>query len=618
MLEMTTRRLTFFLPLFFAGLAIDADGAGKVVRDIEFARVDEQSLKLDLYLPEIPKGSRLVVWIHGGGWRRGSKNSCHLSWLSEYGYTVAKFPAQLHDCKAAVRWLRAHAGDHGYRVDWIAASGASAGGHLAALLGTTGGNSELEGTVGGNLDHSSRVQAVVDYYGATDFVLRSKTQPSRANREGSVVYDLLGGGADKKIALAKQASAAYHVTADAPPLLIFHGEMDKTVLLDQSQAIEKAYQEAGRFVELNVLAGSNHGGKEFYTGRNGKHLVAFLQKQSGASAEVRASWKYSDPRPQRYSLSARASVIDSRTAEHPEIGFVFSLGGKVQDRQQACVDTRVTPRGKLVIWLMRHNGPLFERLADYGLHAIQVHYANRWFSRVCQEQPVGDMCRGNARLEAATGQDHSKQMSIPEPDGMMERSRQFVIWLAKTNPQAGWDKFLTAGREGLRWEDVIVAGISHGSTTAARFAVHQRVSRVVMFSGPRDQLQNWQKLRSATPTNRFFGFTHVLDGGWTADHYCRSWELLGLHRHGAVVDVEKMAIPFKNSRRLISTFDVNGNPRRAHTAVVPGGSACRDTKGTYVHEAVWKYLFTHPVEHVGRAVEQDLNCQKEQRTKTPQ
>ena len=73
---MTTRRLTFFLPLFFAGLAIDADGAGKVVRDIEFARVDEQSLKLDLYLPEIPKGSRLVVWIHGGGWRRGSKNSC--------------------------------------------------------------------------------------------------------------------------------------------------------------------------------------------------------------------------------------------------------------------------------------------------------------------------------------------------------------------------------------------------------------------------------------------------------------------------------------------------------------------------------------------------------------
>ena len=89
--------------------------------------------------------------------------------------------------------------------------------------------------------------------------------------------------------------------------------MDKTVLLDQSQAFDMAYQEAGRFVELYVLAGSNHGGKEFYTGRNGKHLVAFLQKQSGASAEVRASWKYSDPRPQRYSLSARASVIDSRT-----------------------------------------------------------------------------------------------------------------------------------------------------------------------------------------------------------------------------------------------------------------------------------------------------------------
>jgi acetyl esterase/lipase len=273
--------------LFFSLPGAAAQETGTVVKDIEFANVNGQSLKLDLYLPSNPKGSSLVVWIHGGGWRAGSKNACYISWLSQYGYTVAsisyrftdvaQFPAQLHDCKGAVRWLRAHAGEYGYLVDQIAISGASAGGHLAALVGTTGGIKKLEGTVGGNLNQSSRVQAVADYFGATDFILRSKTQPSRANKEGSVVYNLLGGGADEKVKLAKQASAAYHVSKDDPPLLIFHGDMDKTVLLDQSQAIERVYKKAGLSVELHILEGSGHGGTEFFTGENGKHLSDFLQ-----------------------------------------------------------------------------------------------------------------------------------------------------------------------------------------------------------------------------------------------------------------------------------------------------------------------------------------------------
>ena len=620
---MRIRQLVFLVPLFLAAAA-DSVAAGKVLKDIEFASVDGQSLKLDLHLPETPKGSRLVVWIHGGGWRAGSKNRCSLSWLSSYGYTVAsisyrfsdvaKFPAQLYDCKAAIRWLRAHAADHGYLVDRIAVSGSSAGGHLAALLGTTGDNKMLEGTVGGNLEHSSRVQAIVDFYGPTDFVLRSRTQPSRANKVGSVVYNLLGGGADQKVELARQASAAYHVTRDDPPLLIFHGDMDQTVLLDQSQAIERAYRKAGRSVELHVLAGSKHGGTEFFTGQNGRHVFDFLQVHlDQVVAGKRPTWKYADPRPRRYTLSARASTIDSRAREHPEIDFVFTAGGKVQDLQQATVDTRVAPRGKLVIWLMRHNPGLFERLSSYGLHAIQVHYANRWFGKICRENPVGEMCRGDARLEAATGEDHSSQLSIPRPDGMVERSRQFVTWLARKNPQGEWSRFLTADGSDLLWEDVIVAGISHGSTTAARFAVHKKVSRVVMFSGPRDQYQTWQKLPSATPTNRYFGFTHVLDTGWSGDHYCRSWELLGLHKHGAIVDVDKATTPFGHSRRLVSTFDVNGNTGRAHVAVVPGGSARRDDAGKYLHEAAWKYLFTHPVEKTGKAVPPDKNCNKNQR-----
>ena len=104
---MRNRQLLCLVPLILAGFTTGSAAAGKVVKDIEFANVNGQSLKLDLHLPETPRGSRLVVWIHGGGWRAGSKNRCQVSWLSNYGYTVAsisyrlsnvaKFPAQLHD-----------------------------------------------------------------------------------------------------------------------------------------------------------------------------------------------------------------------------------------------------------------------------------------------------------------------------------------------------------------------------------------------------------------------------------------------------------------------------------------------------------------------------------------
>jgi acetyl esterase/lipase len=277
----------------FAGLVIVSSGVAEaesptVTKDIEFANVDGHSLKLDLYVPAENKHAPLVVWIHGGGWRKGSKNSCAVSWLAEHGYAVASisyrltdnaiFPAQIHDCKAAIRWLRANADKHGYSTAKIAVSGSSAGGHLAALVGTSGNVKEVEGTVGGNLDQSSRVDAVIDFYGATDFVLRSKTQPHRANEKGSVVYDLLGGGADQKVKLAKQASAAFHVTKDDPPFLVFHGGNDKTVLLDQSQRINEVYSKAGLPITLHVLKGSGHGGKEFYTGERRAIIREFLDR----------------------------------------------------------------------------------------------------------------------------------------------------------------------------------------------------------------------------------------------------------------------------------------------------------------------------------------------------
>jgi hypothetical protein len=323
---------------------------------------------------------------------------------------------------------------------------------------------------------------------------------------------------------------------------------------------------------------------------------------------------FKDSAPRRYDLTARASQVDPRAKAHPEIDFLFEKDGKPADLQHAAVDTRVAPQGKLVIWLMGYSAPLFERVSGYGLHAIRVHYANGWFGKFGKEPaPADDKFLGKIRLEAATGEDFSDVVTIPKPDGMMERALQFVKWLAKENPQGRWDYFLTTDKNGLRWDRVIMAGSSHGSTTAARFAKHQAVDRVVMFCGPRDQYETWQGLPSATSTNRYFGFSHVLDSGWTGDHYCRSWELLGLHQFGPIVDVDQTPAPFGNSRRLVTAADVKGDAKRAHSSVTPGGSAVKDAAGQFIHEAVWRYLFTHPVEAVGQPVAPDPDCLKDLR-----
>jgi hypothetical protein len=112
--------------------------------------------------------------------------------------------------------------------------------------------------------------------------------------------------------------------------------------------------------------------------------------------------------------------------------------------ENASVDTRVPPQGKLVIWLMGYSAPLFERVNSYGLHAIRVHYANGWFDKFGNAAPPGDtQFLGNIRLEAATGEDFSPVVNSPKPDGMMERALQFVKWLGQTNSPGHWDFFLS-------------------------------------------------------------------------------------------------------------------------------------------------------------------------------
>lgn len=316
----------------------------------------------------------------------------------------------------------------------------------------------------------------------------------------------------------------------------------------------------------------------------------------------------------RHDLTARASEIDRKTKEHPEIGFVFEKDGKPQDVQHASVDTRVPSRDKLVIWLMGHNKELFNRLSSYGFHAIQVHYANGWFGKLYSgPPPEDDLFLSKIRIEAATGEDAGKAVDIPRPDGIMERSYQFVRWLDRENPEGGWKRFLTRDGKGLQWDKVVLSGASHGATTAARMAKQVKVDRVVLFAGPRDQFENWQKLPSATSGNRIFAFSHVLDDGWIADHYRRSWQLMDLQKYGPIVNVDQSSPPYGNTRRLITDGDVKGNHGRAHSCVVPGGAAVKDAAGKPVHEDVWRYLFLHPVDQAGKPVPADDDVWIDQR-----
>lgn len=248
--------------------------------NIVYAQVDGTDLKLDLHIPNAAHSPPLLVWIHGGGWRAGSRKNPKLLEMTTSGYAVASisyrftdkaiFPAQIYDCKAAIRWLRGNAKQHGYNADAIAVAGSSAGGHLALLLGVSGDVRELEGSVGEHADQSSRVQAVIDYYGPSDFVLRGKTQPERAYTEKSGSFALLGGVRDGKVSdeLQRQASPAQYVSADDPPLLIFHGDADKTVLLDQSERIATLYEDAGLDSKLVVLKNAAHGGRDFFRGQH--------------------------------------------------------------------------------------------------------------------------------------------------------------------------------------------------------------------------------------------------------------------------------------------------------------------------------------------------------------
>ena len=260
----------------------------RALRDLAYVENGHARQKLDLYLPAQPKGP-LLVWIHGGGWRAGTKNSPLGLAMLKSGVTVASieyrfsqhaiFPAQIEDCKAAIRWLRAHAAEYGYNPEMIAAWGASAGGHLVALLATTGQVKDFD--VGAHLDQSSAIQCGIDWFGPADFPGYDAGLPTPSvQRENpdSVLAQLFGGPVSQKLELAKRASPVTWVTKQSVPLLIMQGTKDPLVPLDQSERLAKKYQEAGATVVLDVLEGAGHGGPQFTSVEKLKLIFGFLQK----------------------------------------------------------------------------------------------------------------------------------------------------------------------------------------------------------------------------------------------------------------------------------------------------------------------------------------------------
>jgi acetyl esterase/lipase len=260
----------------------------RVLRDLSYVAGGHEQQRLDLYLPEKAGGVRpLVVWIHGGGWEAGRKEDSPAQWLVGKGYVVASinyrlskqavFPAQIEDCKAAIRWLRANAAKYHLDPDRVGVAGDSAGGHLVALLGTTGNVKELEGNLG-NPEQSSRVQAVVDFYGPTDFV---SWDPNFNKYAYSVITNLIGVPPQEDKEKARKASSVAYVNKDSAPFLILHGDKDGIVPLAQSQSLAEALKKAGVEVTLHVVEGSGHGGPAFFTPESRKRIDEFFAKHLG-------------------------------------------------------------------------------------------------------------------------------------------------------------------------------------------------------------------------------------------------------------------------------------------------------------------------------------------------
>ncbi len=275
----STKMLTVFirsiLLLCLAFEVLEPQNA-KIYPNLVYAKTQGIELLLDLYVPSEVENPPLVVWIHGGAWRAGSKNGAKNALrLVDHGYAVASinyrlsqqaiFPAQIIDCKAAIRWLRAHQQKYRINANKIGVWGGSAGGHLVALMGASNGYRKWD--QGDYLDQSSSVQAVCDWYGPTDFLRMDDIKGSMVHLAPESPESLLiGGDIRVNIEKAQSANPINYLDDEAdlvPPFLIMHGSADSTVIPGQSRLLHQAMKKRNLNSKLVILAGAGHGGPDF-------------------------------------------------------------------------------------------------------------------------------------------------------------------------------------------------------------------------------------------------------------------------------------------------------------------------------------------------------------------
>lgn len=283
---MPHRLATGFVCLLLIGIC-STTTVGKSPQEMVFTQIGDTPLKLDFYAAKTDKPAPLVVWIHGGAWRQGHRSSCPIKPLVEHGFAVAsldyrlspeaRFPAQMHDIKSGIRFLRSNASRLNIAADKIVIAGASAGGHLAALAGVSTGVDELEDVSLGNANVSSHVAAIVSLYGASNLEsILSQSTPHGLNVREPALKLLLGDLPDKSTDLAKLASPVTHVDLKDPPLLLVHGDQDPQMPINQSHELHGKYEALGLKVKFEVLHGAAHGGKEFYTEGQLKSIADWL------------------------------------------------------------------------------------------------------------------------------------------------------------------------------------------------------------------------------------------------------------------------------------------------------------------------------------------------------
>ena len=252
-------------------------GTFRTIEALEYARVDDKPLLLDLRIPDGPGPHPVIIYLHSGAWISGDRTGGPAIRQAARGYAVASieyrlapqytWPAQVEDAKAAVRWIRANAQKYDLDPERIGAFGTSAGGHIAAVLGTSGGVPELEGVQLGNAGYSSRVKVVVDYYGPTDLLKLEDQKIPCIPLDGNASYmpPSLLMGCPIQLCKAKTATAnpITYVTPEDPPFLILHGLLDCLVPWRQSEMLHDALEAMNVPSTFHILPDGDHGGEMF-------------------------------------------------------------------------------------------------------------------------------------------------------------------------------------------------------------------------------------------------------------------------------------------------------------------------------------------------------------------